>query len=176
MRRVHDALRAAEQLLYREARLLDERRFADWLALWTDDATYWIPTRTARAASAADPFVPVESELAPAAGVAFMQETKGHLSLRVARLGTARAWGENPPSRTRRFVTNVELEPGDAQGEWRAYSNLLLHRSRRAGDEHWLTAQRRDRLRSEGGALRLAERKIVVDCAVLPSPNLSVFL
>jgi 3-phenylpropionate/cinnamic acid dioxygenase small subunit len=173
---VTDALRAAEQLLYREARLLDERRFAEWLALWTDDATYWIPTRAARAATADEPFVPVESELAPAAGVAFMQETKGHLSLRVARLGTARAWGENPPSRTRRFVTNVELEPGDAQGEWRAYSNLLLHRSRRAGDEHWLTAQRRDRLRSEGGALRLAERKIVVDCAVLPSPNLSVFL
>jgi 3-phenylpropionate/cinnamic acid dioxygenase small subunit len=173
---VTDALRAAEQLLYREARLLDERRFAEWLALWTDDATYWIPTRAARAATADEPFVPVESELAPAAGVAFMQETKGHLSLRVARLGTARAWGENPPSRTRRFVTNVELEPGDAQGEWRAYSNLLLHRSRRAGDEHWLTAQRRDRLRSEGGALRLAERKIVLDCAVLPSPNLSVFL
>jgi 3-phenylpropionate/cinnamic acid dioxygenase small subunit len=173
---MNDALRAAEQLLYHEARLLDERRFAEWLALWTDDATYWIPTRTARAASAEEPFVPVESELAPAGGVAWMQETKGHLSLRVVRLGTARAWGENPPSRTRRFVTNVELEPGDAPGEWRAYSNLLLHRSRRAGDEHWLTAQRRDRLRAHEGALLLAERKIVLDCAVLPAPNLGVFL
>jgi 3-phenylpropionate/cinnamic acid dioxygenase small subunit len=171
-----DALRAVEQLLYREARLLDERRFAEWLALWTDDATYWIPTRTTRAASAAEPFVPVETELAPASGVAWIQETKGHLGLRVVRLGTARAWGENPPSRTRRFVTNVELEPGDAPGEWRAYSNLLLHRSRRAGDEHWLTAQRRDHLREHAGTLRLAERKIVLDATVLPSPNLSVFL
>src|SRR5690349_5319537 len=43
-----DVLRAVEQFLYREARLLDERRFHEWLELFTEDLRYWMPVRTSR--------------------------------------------------------------------------------------------------------------------------------
>ncbi len=38
--------RAVTDFLYREARLADEARYADWLALWTDDGVYWVPATT----------------------------------------------------------------------------------------------------------------------------------
>jgi ethylbenzene dioxygenase beta subunit len=37
-----ELIREVEQFLYREARLLDERRFHEWLALFTDDVRYWM--------------------------------------------------------------------------------------------------------------------------------------
>jgi 3-phenylpropionate/cinnamic acid dioxygenase small subunit len=40
--------REVEQFLYREARLLDERRFREWLELFTDDARYWMGGRSNR--------------------------------------------------------------------------------------------------------------------------------
>ena len=44
----HNLIREVEQFLYREARLLDERRFHDWLQLLTDDIRYWMGSRTNR--------------------------------------------------------------------------------------------------------------------------------
>ena len=38
--------RAVVEFLYREARLADEARYAEWLALWTDDGVYWVPATT----------------------------------------------------------------------------------------------------------------------------------
>ena len=42
--------RAVVEFLHREARLADEARYAEWLALWTDDAVYWVPATTDPAA------------------------------------------------------------------------------------------------------------------------------
>ena len=41
-----DVTREVEQFLYREARLLDERRFHEWLELFTEDVRYWMATRS----------------------------------------------------------------------------------------------------------------------------------
>ena len=41
-------LRSVEQFLYREARLLDERRFHEWLQLFTDDVRYFMAGRSNR--------------------------------------------------------------------------------------------------------------------------------
>ena len=46
-----DLLREVEQFLYHEARLLDERRFHDWIELFTEDVHYWMPTRSSRSPS-----------------------------------------------------------------------------------------------------------------------------
>jgi len=44
---ISDAERSAvTEFLYMEARLADEARYAEWLALWTDDAVYWGPATT----------------------------------------------------------------------------------------------------------------------------------
>ena len=46
--RNEDLIREVEQFLYREARLLDDRKFHDWLTLFTDDVRYWMASRTNR--------------------------------------------------------------------------------------------------------------------------------
>lgn len=165
-----------QQFLYREARLLDERRFNDWMALLADDIHYWVPTRQNRGQSRTDGSLDVERELSGPEELAFFDENKLTLVGRVVRLGTGQAWGENPPSRTRRFVTNIEIERGDAADELQVHSNLLLYRSRRAEDEHWFVAGRDDLLRRAAGSFQLARRKVILDSSVLLSPNLSLFL
>jgi len=126
-----DVSREIEQFLYREARLLDERRFHEWLQLLTDDVRYWMGSRSNRypksskAIAILDPDRYVEDDLTKEDELAILDETKQTLSQRVARLDTGMAWAEDPPSRSRHLITNIEVEPGDA-GE-RGQSLLEFH-------------------------------------------------
>jgi len=98
------------------------------------------------------------------------------LRKRVQRLATDHAWTEDPPSRTRHFVTNIRTFRAGA-GELRVESALLLFRSR--GDTRepdLISAGRTDLLRETGDGLRLARREITVDESVLRTQNLAVFL
>ena len=95
-----ETLREVEQFLYREARLLDNRRFSEWLELFSDDLRYWMPTRSNRyplnskAISILDASRYEEEEVSGEDELAFMEETKKTLEMRVARLDTGRAWAE----------------------------------------------------------------------------------
>ena len=104
-----------------------------------------------------------------------LRESNESLERRVARLDTGRAWAEDPPSRTRRLITNVEVEPGDAPHELRAFSNFLLYRSRGETKRDTFVGQRRDVLRLVKGQFKLARRMIVLDATVSPANNFSVF-
>jgi phthalate 3,4-dioxygenase beta subunit len=98
------------------------------------------------------------------------------LRKRVQRLATDHAWTEDPPSRTRHFVTNVRTFRHQA-AELRVESAVLLFRSR--GDTRepaLISAGRTDLLRETGDGLRLARREIKVDESVLRTQNLAVFL
>lgn len=175
-----DDLRVAiEQTLYREARLLDERRFREWLDLFTDDIRYRIPVRTVRYAgnskavarpddSAALPEVAGEAELA------VFDEDKQSLSMRVARLETGSAWAEDPPSRTTHIVTNVEVEP-QSDNEAVAYSNVIVHRVRLEADEDMFFGRREDILRRVEGGWKIARRTVVLGHGVLRARNMSFF-
>jgi 3-phenylpropionate/cinnamic acid dioxygenase small subunit len=97
---------------------------------------------------------------------------------RLQRLGTKSAWAEDPPSRTRRLVTNVRVWETSKPNEFETESYLLLSRSRY---EHYqlqvLSCVRHDLLRRSGpGAFKLARREIIVDQSVLGMANLAVFL
>ena len=112
-----DTIREVEQFLYREARLLDARRFDDWLDLLTDDIKYWMPLRSNRypayskAISILDGSRYEEGDLSHEDELAIMDEDKDSLTRRIRRLDSGMAWAEDPPSRTRHFVSNVEVEP-----------------------------------------------------------------
>ena len=97
---------------------------------------------------------------------------------RIARLtATKSAWAEDPPSRTRRMVTNVLVSKADKAGEYWVNSYLLVTRSRFNFHEYDLiSAERRDLLRQDGDSFKLARREILVDQAVLGTPNLAIFL
>src|SRR4029453_18369602 len=114
----------------------DERRFHEWVELFTADARYWMSGRTSRypAASKAIGILDhdrySEAELAKEDELALFDETKAPLQARIARLETGMAWAEDPPSRTRHLITNIEVEEGDTAPELKVYSNYLVYRTR----------------------------------------------
>ena len=176
-----DVTREVEQFLYREARLLDERRFHEWLELLTDDIHYWMGSRSNRypksskAIAILDPERYVEDDLTKADELAILDEDKASLTSRVARLDTGMAWAEDPPSRTRHLITNIEVEPGAAAAEVKVYSNFMVYRSRAETEQDFYVGARRDVLRRVAGAWKIAGRKITLDQNVLLAKNVSIF-
>jgi len=158
---------AAHQFLVEEAALLDAADYAGWLELLCEDIRYLMPVRVTTARGAGFDTL---------AGMGHFDEDLYALRKRVQRLATDHAWTEDPPSRTRHFVTNVRTfrdEGDDLQVE----SALLLFRSR--GDTReadLISAGRTDLLRATADGLRLARREITVDESVLRTQNLAVFL
>ncbi len=90
---------SVQQFLFREARLLDERRFDEWLALFSDDCFYWMPTRFNRLRDGIDETWQVDKETEGLDGLAYFEDNKQILRRRVERLKTGMAWAEDPPSR-----------------------------------------------------------------------------
>jgi 3-phenylpropionate/cinnamic acid dioxygenase small subunit len=176
-----DVSREVEQFLYREARLLDERRFHEWLQLLTDDVRYWMGSRSNRypksskAIAILDPDRYVEDDLTKADELAILDEDMASLTSRVVRLDTGMAWAEDPPSRTRHLITNIEVEPGDAVAEVKVYSNFMVYRSRAETEQDFYVGARRDVLRRMAGAWKIAGRKITLDQNVLLAKNVSIF-
>jgi 3-phenylpropionate/cinnamic acid dioxygenase small subunit len=140
-----------EQLYYREAELLDEGRFADWLDLFADDLVYWMPTRTNRLRR--------QQALATAARgeAAFYDETKESLAWRIRRFDSGMAWAEDPPSRTRHLVTNVRVKHANLAAEYEVRSNFLVYRNRLEREENVFAGERSDLLRQIDGHLLLAK-------------------
>lgn len=155
-----------EQFLYEEAALLDDRRFADWLGLIADDIHYWMPIRRT---------VTVENlhlEYARAGGMAYFDDDRNDLRMRVEKLQANSAWSENPPSRTRHFVSNVRLlEVTGAEIALEAAIHLYRSRLNDKIDQ-WI-GKRRDRLRRVDGGFQIFERHIFLDQTIVLSPNFS---
>jgi 3-phenylpropionate/cinnamic acid dioxygenase small subunit len=174
-------IREVEQFLYREARLLDERRFHEWLELFTEDVRYWMAARTNRyprhskAISILDPARYVDDDSTREDELAVLDETKASLEARVARLETGMAWAEDPPSRTRHVVSNIEVEPGPVSGELTVHANFVVYRSRAESEQDFYVGGRRDLLRRVSGTLKIAGRKMTLDQNVLAAKNVSIF-
>ena len=85
-----------EAFLLHEARLLDEAKFDDWLALFTPDAQYWVPSEP--------------DQQNPHDTVSLIYDDRRLLETRVRRLASPRIYSQEPRSRTSRIVANVTLE------------------------------------------------------------------
>ena len=108
-------------LLHREARLLDQGRFEDWLSLYAERCVYWVP-----ATPGGDP----RREVA----VAF--DDRRRLEDRVYRLRTGHAWSQAPASRTVRMVANVEVFPS-SESRLMVRSNFLVTDFRVGEKAYW---------------------------------------
>lgn len=176
-----EVIREIEQFLYREARLLDERRLHEWVELFTEDVRYWMPMRSNRypaeskAIGLLDQGQERAIERAPQAELALLDETKASLQARIARLDTGMAWAEDPPSRTRHLISNIEVEEGDTASELKVYSNYLVYRTRGETEQDFYIGRREDVLRRIDGAWKIARRKIILDQNVLLAKNISIF-
>lgn len=157
-----------EQLYYAEAALLDDRRFVEWLDLFTPDVHYWMPIR--RTVMVAD----LDQEFTKPGAMSFFDDSKAILEARVKKLGTGYSWSEDPPSRTRHMIHNVRILEEDG-AELVVEANFHLYRTRLESEEDSWFGRRRDRLRRVDGALKIAQRHIFLDQTVLLSRNLSNF-
>jgi len=158
----------AHEFLVREAELLDERRFREWLDLLAPDIVYRMPVRVT---------APETLEHGLLEDMAHFDEDLYSLRKRIERFETGHAWTEDPPSRTRHFVTNVRTFDGTAADEIVVKSYVLLFRSRGdIRDADLVSAERTDTLRRTDVGLRLARREILADESVLRTQNLAVFL
>lgn len=137
-----------ELFLFEEAALLDDWRLDDWVALFTDDGRYVVPTTDL-------------PEGDPARDLVFIDDDITRLRARAARLTSRFAHRERPRSRTRRFVSNVRVEETGG-GEIAVSANVLVYRFR-SGEGAPFVGTIDYRLRRDGGSLRIAYRRAVLD-------------
>jgi 3-phenylpropionate/cinnamic acid dioxygenase small subunit len=156
--------RAVEDFLYREARLADEARYADWLALWTDDGVYWVPATTA-------PGVDPDRHLS------HIYDNRARLDTRVKLLQTGHRYSQEPASRMRRLISNIQVREAEG-GELVAESNFLIAELaiQAKHEVHWWVGRATHRLRRVDGALRMSGKTVVLINAAEPLPNLSFLI
>ena len=157
-----------ERFYYDEAALLDSHRYEEWLALFSDDAHYFMPIRRTRMLRELD------KEFTRPGEMAFFDDTKTLLAGRITKLRSGRSWAEDPPSRTRHLITNVRILKDDGRTV-EVESNFHLYRTRLNSEETSWIGSRRDVLRRVEGSFQIVDRKIFLEQTVLLSRNLSNF-
>ena len=139
----------ADDFLLHEARLLDEARFDEWLALFTSEAHYWVPSEPDQA-SALDT-------------ISLMYDDRRLLETRVRRLSSPRIYSQEPRSRTSRIVTNVTIEGGDGTTT-EVRSKFMIVEYRRE-EQRIFAGTYRHRLVTTGGDTRIALKRVdLVNC------------
>jgi len=168
-----------EQFYYREARLLDGRKFQQWQGLLAEDIRYRVPSRHSplldHKKSGTEAFLDVEQELSQGLEAPYRDENYMMLSIRVMRSFKQNSWSDNPLTRTRRFVSNVEVLPGPQAGAYQVFNNVMISYSRHQRDNHLFCVQRRDVLRAVEGEYRIADREVIIDWNVVTGPSLGIF-
>ncbi|MGH7905631.1 MAG: 3-phenylpropionate/cinnamic acid dioxygenase subunit beta [Candidatus Binataceae bacterium] len=167
-------IREIEDFFYHEAELLDERRYEEWLRLFTDDVRYWMPMRKNVA------FRDERGDITDENDISWIDDDKLTLIKRVKQLRTGIHWAEEPVSRYSHMVANIRMVdrvenlPEGASLE--VSSRFFVYRNRVETETDFLVGRRHDTLRRGGRELRIARRKIILDQSVLMAKNLTVFL
>ena len=143
-----DAARC-EAFLLHEARLLDEARFDAWLALFTADAWYWVPSE------------PAQDN--PHDTVSLIYDDRRLLETRVRRLASPRIYSQEPRSRTSRIVSNVSIEDGD-NNACTVRSKLLMVEYRREAQRLFAGTVLHRLVRAEGRILIASKRVDLLNC------------
>lgn len=147
--------------------MLDQFRLRDWLNILADDVRYRIPIRTNRTGVGRPANEVSDSDM-------LLDEDKRTLTQRVVRLETGRAWAEEPRSRSRHLVTNVRVRPAARENEFIVTSNFIAYRNRLEVEQDFFVGTREDLLRLDGGCLKIANRLVLLDQAVITAKNMTI--
>jgi len=164
-----------EEFLYREADLLDERHYEEWLGVLAEDIRYWMPIRRNVKVDEIE-----RRELTrEGQDISWFDEGKETLTRRVRQILTGIHWAEEPVSRISHLVSNVQIleaRPDLAAAEEVTVGcRFLIYRNRVETETDILVGKREDVLRRAGAGWQLARRKILLDQNVLLSKNLTFF-
>jgi 3-phenylpropionate/cinnamic acid dioxygenase small subunit len=161
--------RDIEEFLYTEAELLDERRFTEWLDLFTDDVRYWMPMRrNVKFGEQARENTREQQDMN------WFDEGKATLTQRVQQILTGVHWAEEPLSRVCHMISNVQLVQVTPT-EVTVKSRFLIYRNRLQDETDFFVGKREDVLRRVESGWKIARRKIILDQNVLLAKNLTVF-
>jgi 3-phenylpropionate/cinnamic acid dioxygenase small subunit len=119
-----DVQREVEQLLYRQAELLDGKHWQAWMDLFADDGLYWMPARPEQTEWESSPSIFIEDKLL--------------MEIRKGRVTHPNAWSQAPLWETSHIVSHVALEAVE--------KNRIVVRSR-----FHMMELRRDNIRHFGG-------------------------
>jgi benzoate/toluate 1,2-dioxygenase subunit beta len=145
-----------ERFLYHEARLMDEHRYDEWLALWAlDDAVYWIPANA--------------DDSDPARDVSVVYDRRGQLRSRIQRLKET-LWLKEQAPRLKRLVSNIEVE-GDGSNELSVTTAFILAQLHRHDQRIW-AGTCVYKLIPEGDSFRIRFKKVVLLNNNEPLPNM----
>jgi 3-phenylpropionate/cinnamic acid dioxygenase small subunit len=133
-----------ERLLLREAALLDDGRLDEWLALYTEDAIYWVPLE--------------QGQADPLTTVSLIHDDRALLEVRVRQFKHPRAHARTPMPRTVHQIGNVELREDDGR-DLRVTSTLVMVEYRSERQRVW-GARVEHRLRREAKGLRIAAKRV----------------
>lgn len=151
-----------------EVRLWQTGKYREWLKdMVADDIHYWMPVYEQRFSRDRRPDPTPD-------GAAIYNDDLGELEQRVERLYTGTVWMEDPPSKIRYFVSNIEaFDAGN--GEFEVFSNVLVYRNRRQLEVTVHTLGREDLLRRDGDGFKVCRRKLILDARVTQDKNLYFF-
>jgi 3-phenylpropionate/cinnamic acid dioxygenase small subunit len=164
-----------EEFFFREADLLDERRFADWLDLLADDIVYFMPIRRNVAFGEHE----AHENTRQGEGISWFDEDKWTLGKRVEQIMTGFHYAEEPLSRVSHLITNVRLTGADPDfenaTEVTATSRFLVYQNRVEHDTSTFVGRRLDRLRRVGESWQITRREILLEQNILQAKNLTTF-
>jgi 3-phenylpropionate/cinnamic acid dioxygenase small subunit len=155
--------RAVVDFVYKEARLADEARYAEWLALWTDDGVYWVPATTDPGAD-------------PDKHISHIYDNRDRIETRIKLLQTGHRYSQEPASLMRRLISNIEVAADGAELVVEsnfALAELAIQAKR---EMHWWVGRTMHRLRRVEGELKMCRKKVVLVNAAEPLPNLSFLI
>jgi p-cumate 2,3-dioxygenase subunit beta len=138
-----------EELLFHEADLLDNWKLDEWLGLLTENAAYYVPPNDRPDADHRVTLFTIADDIV-------------RLRERVIRLKDPNCHAEYPPSRTRRLIGNVRIVAVDADVVVAA-ANFVVYRYRRGEPARTFVGHYRYQLRRQDGALKIAERRAILD-------------
>ena len=151
-----------EDFLYEEAALLDEWRLEEWLELLTEDATYEVPSTDTPDGD-------------PKTTLSIIADDITRIRSRVQQLLGKSAWAENPPSRTRRLISNVRIRGVEGENisvtaNFAVYRMRFEHTDTYVGRYEYTLTQR-------DGRLKIRARKAILDLEALrPHGKVSIIL
>jgi benzoate/toluate 1,2-dioxygenase subunit beta len=134
-----------EEFLFYEAKLIDEHLYEEWLGLWTEDGLYWVPCNT--------------DDADPARQAMIIYDNRARLGERIYRLTSGAAWAQQPRSRTRRLISNVEVRQNE--GGYLVESNCIIAELRRSKQDIF-AARVLHTLRPAGESFRIALKKVLL--------------
>ena len=151
-----------EDLLYREAALLDAWRLDEWLTLFAEDGAYVIPSNDTPGGD-------------PDRDLMIVDDDRERIAARVERLKSRHAHREYPASRTRHQVTNVIVEEADERGA-RISAGFTVWRFRNDRTD-WYVGRYDYVLVRVGGSLRIRSKRATLDMtSLVPAGSVSIIL